>query len=531
MPVAAWSDSASASVPAASAEHLLRRCFGTISVRRLRRNSLAYLDSNDLHAGSVCAFVWFLRGVDEFVIRSISIFLLCAATALSAACATASEGKKQYDEFVKNGALYDDPVWQSYIETIGKRLVSYSSESNREFHFALVDSADVNAFAMDGGYIFVYRGLVTYMESEDQLAAVIGHEIGHVVAHHMSRQKSATALGKVVGMVGAVATGVGQLMEVTDQYTAEKVSGYGREMELEADQIGGELLGKAGYNPFAMIEVLLALKDQELFATQVAGQQKTYHGLFASHPQNDKRLHDAVAAGESFLPEQLVEPVGDFWVNINGFVYGNQAESGIVKDGSFYHEGLRIVVTYPAGWDVVNSRSKVTGTAPAGADAGEITFQKQATPTKKQTPKEYVLDTLQREDIVSGEETKIGNYEAYVAHVDLKDGDLKASMLAVVFKDGAVYLFKGEAGPSGDAAKFEADFRATLASLRPMLPADLNVANSQRIKVIEARPGETYKQLGAKSSLKKYPAETLRLLNGDYPNGEPRPGDLIKTVQ
>jgi predicted Zn-dependent protease len=268
-----------------------------------------------------------------------------------------------------------------------------------------------------------------------------------------------------------------------------------------------------------------------LFATQVAGEQKTYHGLFASHPGNDKRLHDAVAAGEKYLPDELVEPVGDFWANINGFVYGNQAESGIVKDGSFYHEGLRIVVGFPAGWDVVSTRSRVTATAPGGADAGEITFQKQATPTKKQTPKEYVLDTLQRDDLVSGEATKVGDYDAYIAHVDLKDSDLKASMLAVIFKDGAVYLFKGEAGPKGDAAQLEADFRATLATLRPMLPADMKVANSQRIKVIEGRPGETYKDLAARSSLKKYPEETLRLLNGDYPNGEPRPGDPIKTVE
>jgi predicted Zn-dependent protease len=104
-------------------------------------------------------------------------------------------------------------------------------------------------------------------------------------------------------------------------------------------------------------------------------------------------------------------------------------------------------------------------------------------------------------------------------------------MIAVVFKDGGVYLFKGEAGESGDAVQFDADFRATVQSFRAMQPADLKVANNQRIKVIEARPGDTYAALAAKSSIKNYPEETLRLLNGDHPLGEPRAGNPIKIVQ
>ncbi len=118
-------------------------------------------------------------------------------------------------------------------------------------------------------------------------------------------------------------------------------------MELQADQLGGEFIAKAGYNPFAMIEVIQVLKDQELFATEVGGQQKSYHGVFASHPQNDKRLHDAIEENEQYLPEEMVEPVGDFWEMMNGLVYGNQAGAGIVKDQTFYHEGLRVVVTFP----------------------------------------------------------------------------------------------------------------------------------------------------------------------------------------
>src|SRR4030095_12442427 len=135
-----------------------------------------------------------------------------------------------------------------------------------------------------------------------------------------------------------------------------------------------------------------------------------------------------------------------------------------------------------------------------------------------------------RDDIVSGEEVKVGDYEGYIGKVELK-GNLKASMIAVIFKDGGVYMFKGEAGESGDAAQFESDFRATVQSFRAMQPADLKVANNQRIKVIEAKPGDTYASLAAKSSIKSHPEETLRLLNGDHPLGEPRAGNPVKIVQ
>jgi len=126
---------------------------------------------------------------------------------------------------------------------------------------------------------------------------------------------------------------------------------------------------------------------------------------------------------------------------------------------------------------------------------------------------------------------KVGDYAGYIGKVDLSKGKLKASMIAVIFKDGGVYLFKGEAGEGGDAAQFEADFRATVQSFRPMQPADLKVANNQRVKVIEAKPGDTYASLAAKSSIKSHPEETLRLLNGDHPLGEPRAGNPIKIVQ
>ncbi len=448
---------------------------------------------------------------------------------LAAGLAHAGPGKEMYEEFAKQGALLDDPRWQAYVQAIGDRLLAVSSHPNEKIIFYVVDSAQVNAGALPG-YVFVYRGLLTFVESEDQLASVIGHEIGHVLARHYEQRRNSQALGKVTGFVAAVLTGVGQMMDTANAVTGMLVSGYGREAELEADRIGGELIAKAGYNPYAVIEMVQVLKDQELFEKSISGGRQTYHGLFATHPKNDKRLHEAVQVSYRYVPSETVEPLEDMWEMLDGLVYGDEAAEGIVKDQTFYNSSVRLVVTFPAGWVVTNSRTQVSGQAPGGKAQGEITIAQQAQ-VKGQKPAEYVKKTLKRDDVTKGESLKVNDFDAYIGELDVADGKSSAAMIAVVYKDGAVYFFKGSAEPGADAEAFKRDFRATVESFRAMTKEDVAIANRQRIKVIHATPKDSYRSLAKRSSIKSYPVETLRLLNGDFPNGEPRAGDRIKTVE
>jgi predicted Zn-dependent protease len=464
--------------------------------------------------------------------RSLAFILLFTGVLALPAPVHASSGKKQYEEFKEQGQIYDDPAWAEYVQKIGERLLAVSPHKGRTYHFTVVDNSSVNAFAMSGGYIFVFRGLLPYLESEDQLAAVIGHEIGHIVGNHIAETNTLVGLGKFTGFVAAVLTGQGAMMDTMNAATAVYVSGYGRENELESDRFGGEFLAKAGYDPYAMIDTIQVLKDNELLEKEIGGGRATYHGLFASHPKNDKRLHDAVmqAYQEGAAPAELVEPVGDFWSMLDGLVYGDEAASGMVQDSTFYHSGLRFVVAFPQDWTVTNSATQVAGRAPGGSAEGLIELERQDA-VKGQSPKEYVKETLKRDDLLGGEEIEVNGFKAYVAPVDVAGGKEKAAFIAVIFKDSGVYYFKGEAGEKGDAQAFEAAFRATVTSFRAMKASDMESASKQRIRVIEAKPGDTYRSLAQQSALKSHAEATLRTLNGDYPVREPRPGDLIKIVQ
>lgn len=465
------------------------------------------------------------------MLRALTFAAISILLGLGSGGAAAGPGEKLYNELKEKEQLYPDEDWQAYVDEIGQRLLAISPHAGNEYHFYVLDNPAVNAMALPDGYIFINRGLVAYLRSEDELAGVIGHEIGHVVGRHARRNNTVGLFGNIAGFIGAIMTGTGAIADLGNTVTQTLRSGYGREFELEADEYGGEFLARAGYNPHSMIDVIHVLKDHSLFAKNVLNQPTVYHGLFSTHPKNDKRLHDAVAKSQHILPEQLQEPERDFWEMIDGMVYGDEAAAGLIKGETYYHGSLRVVVQFPSGWDVTNTASEVLAKAPGGTTDAFITVQRLNMPQEKQTPEEFIQETLKRDDVDDGETLEINGYQAFIGTVEIAAGNAQVRTIAVVYKDDSVYLFKGEVGPVGDPATFEEKWRATVESLRAMTADDLRVANNQRIHVMAAKPGDTYKTLAQKASIKVYPEDTLRVINGHHPSGEPRAGDFIKIVQ
>jgi len=207
-------------------------------------------------------------------------------------------GAENHQEFVDKGMLYDDPKLQEYVSRIGQRLVKHSDEPDMTFTFTVIDSPAVNASAYPGGYIYIYRGLLAYLENEAELAGVLGHEIAHVTARHHGRGKAHHVSNQVLSTTAGILTGSGNVYGATRAYGHEIVSGYGREMELEADGLGAEYMHSSGYDPEALLDVIGVLKDhqryQRLKARDGGQQVAVYHGLYATHPRNDQRLQTVV---------------------------------------------------------------------------------------------------------------------------------------------------------------------------------------------------------------------------------------------
>ncbi|MCH2348024.1 MAG: M48 family metalloprotease, partial [Pseudomonadales bacterium] len=178
-------------------------------------------------------------------------------------------GQEEHDKVLASQPLFEDEELLAYVTEVGNRVAKVSHRPNLEYTFNIIDSPDINAFALPAGYVYVNRGLLTFMNSEADLAAVLAHEIGHITARHAVQQQTRGALANVASTVGgfvtAVATGssyVGsQISQVASIWAQTGLSGFGREMELEADQLGAEYLVNAGYDPSAVIDVIAVLKN------------------------------------------------------------------------------------------------------------------------------------------------------------------------------------------------------------------------------------------------------------------------------
>jgi predicted Zn-dependent protease len=184
--------------------------------------------------------------------------------------------------------LLDDPEITYYIQTIGQKLARNSRWPDLTYHFKIIDSKEVNAFALPGGYLYVFRGLLDAVDNEAELASVLGHEIAHVTERHATKQMTKAQIYQIVATIGGAATGAGQAGQmVAGLGGALLLTKFSREDEAEADKYGMEYMIKAGYQPEAMITMfqkLLKLHKEK---------PNLLEKLFASHPAVEDRIREA----------------------------------------------------------------------------------------------------------------------------------------------------------------------------------------------------------------------------------------------
>ena len=201
----------------------------------------------------------------------------------------------------------------------------------------MLDGDEVNAFALPGGYIYITRGILAYIQNEAELAAVLGHEIGHVTARHGVNQYTAAMAAQIgAGVLSAAAPQLGNPIgqELINILGNALLSGYGREHELQADRLGAEYIARNNYDPEAVIGVVGILKNQEEFEKKRAAAENrephVYHGVFASHPSADDRLQQAVAEAQKFKTGATTKVAReDFLKQLDGTVFGDSPREGV----------------------------------------------------------------------------------------------------------------------------------------------------------------------------------------------------------
>jgi predicted Zn-dependent protease len=345
---------------------------------------------------------------------SLVALLLMTFIALPTAV-RAGPGAEMYNEFLEKGVIYPDDEWQEYVTEIGERLLAVSPHADRTYTFVVVDQPIVNAWATPDAYIFVTRGILAFFNNEDELAAVLGHEIGHVVGAHSKRTIARDRIGKLLGFLGTFATGSSATYGLANTISSTALAGYRREHELEADELGTEFILRAGYNPRALLASIQMLRDHDDFQRSVKNAPTIYHGLLGSHPAHNKRLNELVEQSQHLQLVDLPDPERDYYAMLPGLRFGDESATGVVHDGVYYHGALRLKIAFPEGWSVQATSSEVFGNEPNGE--GTMSARRTSLPTETQTPEEYLTKTLRRDDLEDGEEIQAGPYGGYLASI------------------------------------------------------------------------------------------------------------------
>jgi predicted Zn-dependent protease len=443
-------------------------------------------------------------------------------------------GQRYHQQILEEMPAYQDPALAAYVDSVGQRVARASHRPDLVFRFTVIDDTSVNAFALPGGYIYITRGLLAYLNSEAELAAVLGHEVGHVTARHSVRQHSAATVAGVAGTILQATTGVRGSQDLFNILGTALLRGYGREHELESDRLGAQYLARTGYDPQAMLNVIGVLKDQELFDRVLAEEEgrepRAYHGLFSTHPDNDRRLQEVVGEAGRLTGSAPVTHDGReaFLQQLQGLTFGDSERQGIVRDHRFLHGPLDFGLAVPPGWRIENRPERLIITAPDGDAMMEMRMEPMA---KRISPREY-LEEKGGGRIRSGRTLDVAGFRAYSATAPVStSAGRRTARVIVLYDSDNVFTFTGVSRDAGQRSRFDAGFEAIARSYHKLSADEQQLARGLELQLITAGAGTRFAELARNSPIARHAESQLRLLNDLYPDGEPTPGQTLKIVE
>ncbi|WP_066260758.1 M48 family metalloprotease [Hydrogenophaga flava] len=451
-----------------------------------------------------------------------------------------AEGKKAHDEVLKEYGVYKDERLQAYVNEVGQKLAKQSHRANIPWTFTVLDSPEINAFALPGGYVYITRGILAYMESEADMAGVIGHEIGHVTARHgaqrATRQQTAglgvlaaTVLGAVLESKVGVTGGTEMFGQMAQGVAAGYVAKYSREQELQADSLGAEYLARSNYDPRNMIDVIRVLKLQEAFAVEEARAEgrpaPEGANWLSSHPSNDQRLQQISQNAAKYQGSYASDGAQRFLQVVRGMRFGESPEQGLTRGQNFYHAGLGLAMTAPAGWRIQNEPEALTFVAPQGDAALRMVAMP---PRAGGTHDEIIRNALQPSEgkVTRGQINGFASTH-FVGARKAQNGQPQAIEATVVTgpkNNSFVMLYL-----AADAAARNRAMPGLVAaekSFRAMTAADQQAARPWVVQTVPL-PRGGFAELARQSPLTE---KRLQLLNGTWGRSDPPVGQVVKTV-
>lgn len=442
-------------------------------------------------------------------------------------------GQQSNQEVIDQFGIYDEkPELNRLVDRIGRDLASKSQRPDLPWHFTVLDTPMVNAMALPGGYIYITRGMLERINSDDELAGVLGHEIAHVTARHAAQQISRQQVAQFGMVLGAVVAGP----EVLQQYGQLAQLGlgllfqrYSRAQESQADILGTGYTATAHFNPIGMERMLMTL--QRLDKHPAAGLDK----YFQSHPDPAKRVKD--------VHQKVVEIMGmtsggtfptpnrDEYVRLlDGVITANSTEHMVIRNGTVYDRDHGIVLHTPRGWRASAEPGVLFAMTPRNND-GSSYFVAQEVENRElqgRNVQDAVRYRFQQMGLTyaGSREARMGSGERFA--VDVWQGQTQNGVIGVEttqFPHGdhvAVLMFVSPSVGSRNSplSGLLSEMRISTQQARSVQPP--------RIHIGTVRNGESWSDLARRATGNPGDAEAVAILNGFDVSTAPQSGMTVK---
>lgn len=433
-------------------------------------------------------------------------------------------GRSYSQQIEATMALYEDAALQAYVEGIGLSLAATSERPDLPWSFKIVDDAAVNAFALPGGFLYVTRGILTHFNSEAELAAVLGHEIGHVTARHSVEQMSRqTLLGGILAGAAIFSEDVRNVSGIGAAAIGVFGLSHSRRDEHQADLLGVRYALRGRYDPREAVKVHQMLGRQ----TELAGGRGIPNWL-ATHPSSEDRIErirrqvdtipEADLAGARVLRDEYLSAV-------DGLIYGPDPRQGFFQGSRFLHPDLEFELTLPDGWQTANLTQALVAQSPDEDAIVQLTLATvigHAEASAAFFAEDGVRGRGVGQTSVNGHAATIGSFEVAT------EGGAVSGVAGFIDYDGRTYQILGYTSTRHFGA-YESTFRSVISSFDRLTDPAALAVQPLRIQRLTIQRTTTLEGMSAGRDL-PVSLDVLAIMNGIDVDTRLVAGDKIKWV-